>query len=157
MESSEGSNQSLEPLTLQNLVSEEEMAKVEMTFATERGQRKPAPMVDLEEHAEAGSELPFVGKSSNKNAEPLKAKVRIIRNDYSELLQEAQNELEPAREEPAELEMEPIQEETPKRSFRKLKIEDAPEPTAEETIEVSEDLPPAKEPANTPYRKLKAN
>ena len=147
------------PLTLQNLISEEEMAEVEMTFATERGTRKPAPLVDLEEHAEAGSELPFVGKSGNKNAQPKRAKVRIIRNDYSELLEDAQTkQIEENAEPQIDLpKVDAPEAPAPKRKFRKLKPDAGAVAETPEAEKPAVEMPQPKPPANTPYRKLKAN
>ena len=142
------------PLALQDPVSAEEMAEVEMTFATERHPRKEAVApVDLEEHAEETKELPFVGKSVNENREPSRSKIKIIRNDYSSLLEEAEAEIAErnAAEETSETVEAPASEskpQKPKPTFRKLK----PMPEAEEAPVAEEPKP-----ANVPYRKLKAN
>ena len=142
-----------QPLTLQDPVSAEEMAEVEMTFATDRQRRKAAEPVNLEEHAEDTIELPFVGKSGNKNQKPSRSKIKIIRNDYSSLLAEATEELKERAASEPKSEAAPA----PKK-FRKLKP--LPEPV-EETAAVEPTPAPEKpaeaKPANLSYRKLKAN
>ena len=150
------------PLSLQNPVTEEEIKDVEMTFSTDRQRRKASDPVDLEDHAENTRELPFVGKSGNKNSKPRRSKIKIIR-EYTPPVVEAPSEpasnltTKPAEEQPVEAKKEPAPIK-PGRTFRKLKV--APEALATEPIKApaATEIPTKKavqEEKQTRYRKLK--
>ncbi|MEM7240853.1 MAG: hypothetical protein AAF429_01580 [Pseudomonadota bacterium] len=147
------------PLSLQNLVTEEDIKDVEMTFSTDRKRRSATAPVDLDDHAENTRELPFVGKSVNKNSKPNPSKIKIIRGYEADMPQSLDDMPDAASEPLIDGADANLTSERPARTFRKLKatpvetVEDAIEPDAATQTPSAEDVQDEKP---SRYRKLKA-